>query len=463
MLSRLLQSSSNRIDDDDDASDADSTSEAGDALDAPLLSPENDEDDADAAARHEALRSCCARGLMLVKCSAVYLLIVSIGAGVLASIAEWVVVAARRARGTDDDDAREWWSCLCEQSVAAHWVDSSQPEKIPVVLSATLLQSIILAAASLLVAQRACVSDRMDWLGSAVVNVLFLTLAILLPPAASGWPAPTAISSSLATLASWAFRPFGDDGCKSSRRFARWCVAVSAAAVATNAGVLAFLVWAERLRRRAVVEEKRSKPRAVVALGGLALMGYAVAALARLGVSVLAQRSFDASFFDRWSVVAYVAGQPVRRGVLVNLHAIEQTGPSHRLVSTQGFQLAGATAFASVAMAVRGAATGDRANLRVAALLGAVALYVNLPAFVATADAARRRGLWLGGTNQCVDDYLARRDASDMYGRPSPARATRLCRYIITEIWGTALHLLFLLLSTIAAAAAVRDGVRSSA
>ena len=432
MLSQLLRSS-NRIDDDDDASDADSTSEAGDALDAPLLSPENDEDDADAAARHEALRSCCARGLRLVKCSAVYLLIVSIGAGVLASIAEWVVVAARRARGTDDDDAHAWWSCLCEQSVAAHWVDSSQPEKIPVVLSATLLQSIILASASLLVAQRACV--RMDWLGSAVVNVLFLTLAILLPPAASGWPAPTAISSSLSTLAAWAFRPFGDDGCKSSRRFARWCVGVSAAALATNAGVLIFLVWAERLRRRAAAAEKRS---AVVALGGLALAGYAVAALARLGVSVLAQRSFDASFFDRWSVVAYVAGQP-------------------------GFQLAGATAFASVAMAVRGAATEDRANMRIAVLLGAVALYVNLPAFVATADAARRRGLWLGGTNHCVADYLARRDASDMYGRPSPARATRLCRYIITEIWGTALHLLFLLLSTIAAAAAVRDGVPSLA
>ena len=110
---------------------------------------------------------------MLVRCLAVYLLIVSIGAGVLASIAEWVVVAARRARGTDDDDAHAWWGCLCEQSVAAHWVDSSQPEKIPVVLSATLLQSIILAAASLLVAHRACV--RMDWLGSAVVNVLFLT------------------------------------------------------------------------------------------------------------------------------------------------------------------------------------------------------------------------------------------------------------------------------------------------
>ena len=431
-------------DDDEDTSDADSLSQSeGGALDAPLL-PGNDEDDA--AARHEAaqaaaeaLRSCCARGLMLVRGLAAYLLVVSAGAGVLASIAEWVVVAARRARGTDDDDAHAWWGCLCEQSVAAHWVDSSQPEKIPVVLSATLLQSIILAAASLLVAHRACV--RMDWLGSAVVNVLFLTLAILLPPAASGWPAPTAISSSLATLASWAFRPFGDDGCKSSRRFARWCVAVSAAAIATNAGVLIFLVWAERLRRRAAAQEKRSKPRAVVALGGLALGGYAVAALARLGVSVLAQRSFDAFFFERWSVVAYVAGQP-------------------------GFQLAGATAFASVAMAVRGAATGDRAHLRVAALLGAVALYVNLPAFVATADAARRRGLWLGGTNQCVDDYLARRDASDMYGRPSPARAPPLCRYIITEIWGTALHLLFLLLSTIAAAAAVRgdcDGMPSSA
>jgi hypothetical protein len=440
MLSRLLRSSSNRIDDDGDASDADSPSQSEDALDAPLLPPENDEDDADAAARREALRSCCERGLVLVRGLAIYLLIVSAGAGVLASIAEWVVVAARRARGTDDDDAREWWGCLCEQSVAAHWVDSSQPEKIPVVLSATLLQSIILASASLLVAHRACV--RMDWLGSAVVNVLFLTLAILLPPAASGWPAPTAISSSLSTLAAWAFRPFGDDGCKSSRRFARWCVVVSAAAVTTNAGVLIFLVWAERLRRRAAAAGgKRSKPRAVVALGGLALAGYAVAALARLGVSVLAQRSFDAFFFERWSVVAYVAGQP-------------------------GFQLAGATAFASVAMAVRGAATGDRAHLRVAALLGAVALYVNLPAFVATADAARRRGLWLGGTNQCVDDYLARRDASDMYGRPSPARAPPLCRYIITEIWGTALHLLFLLLSTIAAAAAVRgdgDGVPSSA
>ena len=117
------------------------------------------------------------------------------------------------------------------------------------------------------------------------------------------------------------------------RRFARWCVAVSAAAIATNAGVLIFLVWAERLRRRAAAaEEKRNRPRAVVALGGLALGGYAVAALARLGVSVLAQRSFDAFFFDRWSTVAYVAGQPVRRGVLVNLHAIE-----HGSISPIGF------------------------------------------------------------------------------------------------------------------------------
>ena len=71
-------------------------------------------------------------------------------------------------------------------------------------------------------------------------------------------------------------------------------------------------MWAERLRRRAAAAgEKRNEPRlAIVVLGGLALVGYAVAALARLGVSVLAQRSFDAFFFDRWSVVAYVAGQP---------------------------------------------------------------------------------------------------------------------------------------------------------
>ena len=50
MLSRLL--SNNRIDDDDEASDADSSSaEPGDALDAPLLPENPDEDDADAAAR----------------------------------------------------------------------------------------------------------------------------------------------------------------------------------------------------------------------------------------------------------------------------------------------------------------------------------------------------------------------------------------------------------------------------
>ena len=116
-------------------------------------------------------------------------------------------------------------------------------------------------------------------------------------------------------------------------------------------------------------------------------MGYAVAALARLGVSVLAQRSFDAFFFDRWSVVAYVAGQP-------------------------GFQLAGATAFASVAMAVRGAATGDRAHLRVAALLGAVALYVNLPA------------VWRDGRRRAAPRPLARRHKS-MRGR-LPRAARRL-------------------------------------
>ena len=75
---------------------------------------------------------------------------------------------------------------------------------------------------------------------------------------------------------------------------------------------------------------------------------------------------------------------------------------------------------------------------------------------IATADAARRRGLWFGGTDHCVTSYLVRRDASDMYGRPSPARAPRLCRYIITEIWATALHLLFLLLATGTAAVAVR-------
>ena len=221
MLSRRGGPANRTADDDDDTSDADSLSQSEDALDAPLLPPETMRTTPRPGARQpkpppRRCASCCTRGSMLVKCLAAYLLVVSAGAGVLASIAEWVVVAARRARGTDDDDTHEWWSCLCEQSVAAHWVDSSQPEKIPVVLSATLLQSPSFPrAASLLVAHRACV--RMDWLGSAVVNVLFLTLAILLPPAASGWPAPTAISSSLATLAAWAFRPFGDDGCKSSR------------------------------------------------------------------------------------------------------------------------------------------------------------------------------------------------------------------------------------------------------
>lgn len=202
----MLPQSSNRIDDEDDAQSE------GDALEAPLL-PE----DEDAHAAAEALRSCCERGLVLVRRLMIYLLTVSAGAGVLASVAEWVVVVARRARGGDDDDRRhEWWSCLCDRSIAAHWVDSSQPEKLPVLLAATLLQSVILAGAGLLVTQRAC--ERQEF-GSAIVNVLFLTLAILLPPAASGWPAPTAISSSLSTLAFWAFRPFGDD-CRASRRFA---------------------------------------------------------------------------------------------------------------------------------------------------------------------------------------------------------------------------------------------------
>lgn len=396
--------SSNRIDDEDDAQSE------NDALEAPLL-PE----DEDAHAAAEALHACCERGLVLVRWLMIYLLFVSAGAGVLASVAEWVVVAARRAHSTDDDARREWWSCLCDRSIAAHWVDSSQPEKLPVLLAATLLQSVILAGAGLLVTQRACV--RRDGFGSALVNVLFLTLAILLPPAAAGWPAPTAISSSLSTLAFWAFRPFGDE-CKSSRRFARACVGVAAAALATNLCALVFLVVAARARRRTLFRGKRDRPRrprAVAALGGAALATYTVAALSRLGVSILAQWSFDASFFDRWSVVAYVAGQP-------------------------GFQIAGATAFASVAMAVRGA---HRSNLQIAVLLGAVSLYVNLPAFVATADAARRRGLWFGGVHHCADEYLARHDAADMYGRPSPGRALRLCRYIVADLWGTALHLLF--------------------
>lgn len=100
-------------------------------------------------------------------------------------------------------------------------------------------------------------------------------------------------------------------------------------------------------------------------------------------------------------------------------------------------------------MAVRGA---HRSNLQMAVLLGAVSLYVDLPAFVATADAARRRGLWFGGVHHCAGEYLARHDAADMYGRPSPGRAPCLCRYLVADLWATALHLLFLFMATIAAA-----------
>ena len=179
-------------------------------------------------------------------------------------------------------------------------------------------------------------------------------------------------------------------------------------------------------RRRRRGEAEKTKARAVVALGGLALVGYAVAGPGPVGS--IRTRSGPSTRPSSTAGASWPTSRGSRSARVVNLRAIEQTG---RLVSTP-LPAAGS---GGVPPRLRWRYVERRRDLRVAALLGAVALYVNLPAFVATADAARRRGLWLGGTTHCVDDYLARRDMLDV-ARTAVAGPRPLCRYIITASGG---------------------------
>ena len=130
---------------------------------------------AEAVERAEALRAECEWGLRLVRGLMAYLLCVSAAVGVATGVCEWIIIEARRG-----SLERDWWKCLCDDTVVAHWVLSAQRQEIPGVLAAMMVQSSLLAWVALILTQRACI--RMDWISSAIVNVAFTALLVLLPP-----------------------------------------------------------------------------------------------------------------------------------------------------------------------------------------------------------------------------------------------------------------------------------------
>ena len=119
-----------------------------------------------------------------------------------------------------------------------------------------------------------------------------------------------------------------------------------------------------------------------------------ISTLARTYISVMSQRAFDDSLFSpRGSVPG--SDNPVVRGAVVYVAAVP------------ALNIGASAAFTSLASLLRGFAAEDLANFRIAFLLGAVALYVDLPAFVATVHGALRNGLFNLDEYHCVHERAA--------------------------------------------------------
>lgn len=199
---------------------------------------------------------------------------------------------------------------------------------------------------------------------------------------------------------------------------------------------------ARRRRLRKRLEHRfyccAAAPRAVL-LGSIMSVGYVVCAVSRAAVSILAQRCFDDSIFEPRGQDRGVNADPVVRGAVAYVAA------------APGLAIGAGAAFTSFASLLRGFAAEDLANFRIAFLLGFAALYVDLPAFVATVHGTQRHDLFNFNLNACVDDYMMK-DGQEVYGYPSHERARQLCLAVKCDLWGTALHVVGVFLMTVSAA-----------
>ena len=463
-----------------------------------------------AAEKITLLRNTCEWGLGVVRLLMGYLLCVSASVACATGACEWIIVESRR--GSLEVD---WWKCLCDDGLVAHWVDSQQKQKIPGVLAATMVQSAILAWVALVLTQRACI--RMDWISSAIVNVSFTALLIALPPFTAAWPAPTAIASSLVSLCAWTFRarPFGavaePNDCGKAHAFMVLCVGLTAATLLCNVGALAFLLKAE-CRRRAAVEAEDAAlalegeaeapaprrrrrgsssdesidapapldrlsagsanplrlpsgltpspakkgaggggprrppgrlehrlyccvaaPRTIT-LGSVMVLAYAACAVSRCCLSILSQRAFDAALFGDHNVLG-----------------VDVPGTASYVAAAPGMAIGAGAAFTSFSSLLRGFAAEDLANFRIAFLLGALALFVDLPTLAATVHGGLQHDLFTVDASRCVDGYMLG-DAHDVYGYPTRGKARKLCVALYVDLWATVVHVVAVFFMTVSAA-----------
>ena len=380
----------------------------------------------------------CERGLVRVKVLMIYMLCVSVMVLPTVGVLEWIVADGRR--GSLEKD---WWKCLVHDNVELNFAQSNQQEELPAVTAALLYQSCILAWASVIIYQRACI--RSDWMSSAVIQCFYAFLLILLPPFAPGWPAPTSCQASLTTMVFFVSEKLFSEvpkpnECRVARQFCQWCLFLVFLAFFCTLACFFCVSRAEYTIRRKSTEKStffqkqhhlvhrlcaRRLPRSVV-LGVFMVCAYAGCAICRCVIVVISQRSFGALTRQRTF--------PLK----------DRLGGTLLVPTAPAFGLGPSAAFLAFAFVLRGFSGDDLAPYRIAALLATAALFVDLPAFVATLHLAKRSDSLLNfDLTKCATDYVLA--ASDfLFGYPNRAQARSICLALASNVYFEIIHILAL-------------------
>lgn len=394
--------------------------------------------DEDADLTADALRGECVRGLNRVKVLMAYMCCVSVAIFPVVCVIEWILMDARKGNPED------WWYCLVRQDPLSHWIDSNQQYALPQVLAGILVQSCLLAWASIITYQRACI--RMDWIASCVVQNAFTLCLMLLPPGLTGVPTPKAITASVVTMTDFASNYHCDH---KANQFVRMCVVLLYLLVLPNFLCLCFAVRAEGFRRRAIAAEKKLRlqtlkeqglahklcctdglPRTVV-LGGVMFVAYFLNCLTRGLIGIYAQHSFDDFTKERNIGPVQLSGD----------HILEAPAPTTSL----GAVLQNL----AYVQLIRGYTGDDLASYRLCGLLSGGALYVSMPSFIVLIKSTTMHSLW-GDLDECVD-FVSAGDASSVYGFPSVSVARAQCKLRFVNEYATLVMVAFVFFTAVSA------------
>lgn len=390
----------------------------------------------------EALRRECERGLTRVKFLMAYMACVSMMILPCVTIIEFILIYSQKGNLEKD-----WWKCLIHGNVLAHWIESTQSTQLPTVLGALLVQSCLLAWASIIAYQRACI--RMDWIASAVVNCSFSLLLILLPQGNASTPAPQSITVSLVTFAGFAWKPHRfsqvpePNRCPRAQQFLVLCTWLTVAVTVANVVCLFSSIRAEMIRRRAIAAEKalcratgeKSKlglahrlcndglPRSIVA-GGTMYFAYIIMAITRSIMLVYGQHSFDNLLRQRsFKGVTFLGGI-----VLIGQAPSTALGPTLAVL-----------AFSQI---IRGYSGDDLASYRVAAFMCFGSLFVTIPSFAGLMQSVIWHRLWDITSDTCLN--VVSDTSRKFYGFPTRKVARVQCYLKFIDFYATCVFVLFL-------------------